>query len=527
MSDLPLIDLFETLRDWAFRNCSGMEAECARMRTIVPAAAGEQAHCRAISGYFALRDDTAQTRRVLRTLCRQIETSAHPGENVGAVEAASADAGRCVAEDAFPGGKAATGAPEKLSPAQKALLFRVCEWADQQASRRKGKPSGGREPLGESPLRLVRSLREAVPRLGDEATYRIIEALGHDMVVPSPGQHRVLFRLGQLPQSPEKAGSSVREGAARRMATLELLAHWSALTGEPVRVVGHLLQRFSGDPMAGDGDMGAGQQAGVCRARPDCAHCPLTLFCGYYRYRGQEQPAPERKSIKDWREEERPRERLAGRGAETLSDAELLAIIFRTGQSSRSAVDMARDVLEKFGGLGKLDQASLRELQTFPGIGLAKAVEIKAALELGKRLFTPGTAAGKRFTRSREVFEALKSKVISEKREHFFLLALNAKNEILRLIPISTGNLTQSLVHPREVFREAIREAAAAVILVHNHPSGDPAPSQDDRLITSRLCRAGQLLGISVLDHLIIGNDDYFSFADHDMMNDKSTGGDG
>lgn len=520
MNELTLAELYDTLRSWVLRQHPGAEAECARLRCISPVAAGDEAHRKVLSGFFECPDDTAEARRMLRTLCRQLET---PIETVDDEDAEETAPGRFVAEAASLGLKPQFGLPRVLKPNQRKLLVRVCEWADNHASQGRTEPDRIGESATVSPLRLVRSLQEAVPRLKDNAPYRILSALGHDVVVPTPGQKRVFERLGQFNFAPG------RDGSDERLDILNQLAHWSALSGDPVRVVGSMVHWFSGDRMPGNGDGGRESAAGVCRKEPDCARCLLAeRFCTFFRTGGYAVKRPEKKkSIKDWREEERPRERLAGRGAETLSDAELLAIILRTGQSSRSAVDMARDVLEQFGGLGKLDQASLRELQTFPGIGLAKAVEIKAALELGKRLFTPGTAAGKRFTRSREVFEALKSKVLSERREHFFLLALNAKNEILRLIPISTGNLTQSLVHPREVFREAIREAAAAVILVHNHPSGDPAPSQDDRLITSRLCRAGQLLGISVLDHLIIGSDDYFSFADHDMMNDKSTGGDG
>jgi len=209
---------------------------------------------------------------------------------------------------------------------------------------------------------------------------------------------------------------------------------------------------------------------------------------------------------------------LARHGAAGLGDADLLALVLRTGTGNMSAVDLARETLARFESLERLDQASFAELETVPGIGPAKAAEVKAAFELGKRVFRSPLATGRRLTSSRDVFQAMRSTLAGQMREQFLLLALNTKNEILRVLTVSIGSLTQSLVHPREVFREAIREAAASVMLIHNHPSGDPAPSRDDEVITQRLCRAGDLLGIRVLDHIIIGRDRYFSFADEGRL---------
>jgi DNA repair protein RadC len=223
--------------------------------------------------------------------------------------------------------------------------------------------------------------------------------------------------------------------------------------------------------------------------------------------------------IKNWAHEERPRERmLAG---ERLSSAELLAIILRTGTGTRSALDLGRELINKFGTLHALEKASISQLTEVPGIGPAKAIEIKAAIELGRRVVQPAADVRdglKSLGSSRDVFDMYRARYKSATQEEFLLLVLNTKNKIQREVSISVGTLNASIVHPRDVFKPALAEAAAGVVFVHNHPSGDPAPSPEDHALTRRLVEAGNILGIKVLDHVVIGAQTFFSFADNGLL---------
>ena len=227
--------------------------------------------------------------------------------------------------------------------------------------------------------------------------------------------------------------------------------------------------------------------------------------------------------IKDWPEDERPRERLLQFGVDRLSEAQLLAIILRTGDpaSKSSAVDLARGLLKDFNNdLSALSDATVAELRQTQGIGPAKACEIKAAFELGRRRMEmdDGPFRRKQFRCSEDVASYYMPKFTGEKREHFQVLMLDRKNRFMRDERISQGSLDSSVVHPREVFNKAIRESAAAIICVHNHPSGDPQPSPEDRSLTRRLVDAGETIGIPVLDHIIVGRNCYVSFKDEGWM---------
>lgn len=225
-------------------------------------------------------------------------------------------------------------------------------------------------------------------------------------------------------------------------------------------------------------------------------------------------------TIKEWPEEERPRERLAKWGAHTLSETQLLAIILITGDtaSGLSAVDLARSLLAHFETLRGIDAASVAELCAVKGIGLAKATQVKAALELGRRLMASGEQKRSQFRNGREVFAYYRPLLANVKKEIFKSVLLDSKNRIMKDVTISEGSLTASIVHPREVFQPAIRESAAAVIFVHNHPSGDPTPSREDLEITRRLVQVGELIGIKVLDHIIVGEEGYVSFVDRGLL---------
>ncbi len=224
------------------------------------------------------------------------------------------------------------------------------------------------------------------------------------------------------------------------------------------------------------------------------------------------------KGIRHWPEAERPRERLLTQGPSSLTDAQLLAILLRVGRPNASAVELGLDILHQLGGVGGLAQCGVEELCAISGIGAAKAAQLKAAVELGKRAVAAPLTTGTKITSSRDLFEHFHPALRDLRREVFKVVLLDAKHAILREATVSEGSLTLSIVHPREVFSLAVKESAAAVIFLHNHPSGDPTPSREDRLLTTRLVSAGEVLGIRVLDHLVIGDGRYVSFADQGWL---------
>jgi len=222
--------------------------------------------------------------------------------------------------------------------------------------------------------------------------------------------------------------------------------------------------------------------------------------------------------IKQWPEEERPRERLHQYGAESLSDAQLMAILLGTGDAGRSAVGVAVDLLSRYRDLREMSTAGVSEICRVPGIGKAKAARLLAAMELGKRIQAFPLKEGDLIRGSRDVFESCHPYLRDLKKEVFRVVLLNGKNRVIRTLTISEGSLTACLVHPREVFAPAIRESSPPVLLIHNHPSGDPTPSPEDIEMNKRLVQAGELIGIKVLDHLVIGDGRYLSFVDQGLM---------
>ncbi len=232
-------------------------------------------------------------------------------------------------------------------------------------------------------------------------------------------------------------------------------------------------------------------------------------------------PKPYPTSIREWPEQERPRERLLARGAGELAETELLAIILRTGggpkrvkEGGGSALDLARSLLHRFGGLRGIENAGLNELCTVHGIGPAKVAQLKAALELGRRFLAERDGECV-LSSSEEVAAYFAPRLRVRRKEIFQVALLNTKNHLLRVETVSQGSINETMVHPREVFAPALKESAASVVFVHNHPSGDPAPSEADRRLTRRLRETGDLLGIRVLDHIIVGESACYSFADH------------
>ena len=221
------------------------------------------------------------------------------------------------------------------------------------------------------------------------------------------------------------------------------------------------------------------------------------------------------RKVKDMALEERPREKMLLSGAKNLSNAELLAILLRTGTKKRNAIELANDIINKDSqGIRYLQDMSIEELCKIEGIGLSKATQIKAALELGLRIssYRPNKYKVKN---PWDIYKYYMEGLRYKQNEVFKVVLLNTKNEIITNIDVSVGTLNSSLVHPREVFKEAIRRSSNKMILIHNHPSGSVEPSNEDKNITDRLIKCGELIGIEVIDHIIIGDGLYFSFKEN------------
>ena len=216
--------------------------------------------------------------------------------------------------------------------------------------------------------------------------------------------------------------------------------------------------------------------------------------------------------IKEMPEQNRPRERFLKYGPEVLSDAELFAIILRTGTINENVIDMSNRLIAEY-GLDKLFECSLKELQKIKGIGPGKAMQILSMSELGKR-FNQSKTPLKKISCAEDVFNYFHERLKDKKEEHFYILMLNTQNNVIGDVLISKGILDASIVHPREVFKPAIKNSASKIILVHNHPSGNPNPSAEDEEITRRLKEAGEGLGIRVVDSVIIGGGEFWSFKE-------------
>lgn len=222
--------------------------------------------------------------------------------------------------------------------------------------------------------------------------------------------------------------------------------------------------------------------------------------------------------IRSWPPRERPRERLLHAGAQALSDRELLAILIGSGTRGSSAAELAGELLTRCGGSLRRIVVALNRRERVPGVGPAVSARISAALELGRRLAREGPASRPTIRGPSDVFELCAPGMRDLEQEEFRVLLLTTQHALLREVFVTRGTLDGSLVHPREVFRTAIAEGAATVILLHNHPSGDPTPSPEDKAVTRQLAEAGRILGIPVVDHVVIGDARYTSFVESGLL---------
>ena len=221
-----------------------------------------------------------------------------------------------------------------------------------------------------------------------------------------------------------------------------------------------------------------------------------------------------KKTIKDLPKVERPREKLMQYGPEKLSNSELLAILLRSGRRGENVIELANKILKRF-SKDELPNLTFNDLKDYSGLGPAKACEIVACFELGKRLLKDKKA--EIYLKPKEIWEELKD-LRDHKKEHFVIFYLDSRNQEIKREIISVGSLNANLVHPREVFEPAVKHLAAQIILAHNHPSGDPEPSEDDLEITKRLTESGKILGIEVIDHIIITKTGFISFKEKNLI---------
>jgi len=225
------------------------------------------------------------------------------------------------------------------------------------------------------------------------------------------------------------------------------------------------------------------------------------------------------KKIKDIPKGDRPRERLINGGVDKLSSEELISILFKTGTKNESVKDLSNKVLKQIDNIKQLKEVNYETLKNIKGIGEAKACSLLAAIELGKRINSKLDNINKmKVTNSNIIYDYYKDILVDKKQEYFYCVYLDTKNQIIKDKLLYIGTINESLIHPREIFKEAYLLSASGIICIHNHPSGNSNPSNNDKIITKQLKQAGDILGIRILDHIIIGKEEYFSFNDNCLM---------
>jgi len=478
-SDLQIIDGFEGLRS-AFG-----EANPGVVVAAQNGAAKKVAHSRdeILSAWFTamlgLEPESSQHRRWLRALVNEIESAKSGGARDKGLESLL-----------------------KKSPKVMEQARKVAEWCEAQGS--------GKIQLKPAPASLAAesaAWSRALPGLTGVRVWKFMEHLGRPVVVPESGVRRFFWRLGLIEMESATSAKQLQLAAAAG-------ERIHALTGFPLRELRTLLEWHTGAETRHDG-------GALCRTKPDCAPCSFKSGCAFFRFNGAAKV--ERARADDDEEEsaspsmESVREQFDRRGVENLADPELFALLFSSGNGDKN-LKIAIKLLRRFGGIRGIYHASVAELQAYEGIGEGRARQIKSALELGRRLAENPLNAGDPIAGSEDVYKAFCGRFSHIPQEHLVALMLDTKNRYMDFCIVSKGTLSGSPAHPREVFKAAIRQSASAIILMHNHPSGDPTPSSDDIAVTRTLIEAGKILGIRVLDHIILGQQSYFSFKDEGRM---------
>lgn len=377
----------------------------------------------------------------------------------------------------------------------------VSQWA--RAGESPEAAATGETLSGPEAAALARAWRRTLPGLRGLKAWRFLEHLGYPVLPPEAPVQRLLFRFGEL----EKSASRGEGGGARLTSTLQELSRLSGIEASRLR----LLLRWAAR------DLPPYRGGGWCAVRPGCARCPLQPGCLWARFRGGDGSAGSASPRNETALKEQTK-RLKSLPVEELSDAEVLALAIGGGRSDPRTVDTASVLLRRIGELPELEKSDAAELERARGIGRGTARQIKAALELGRRISTRTLKQGSKLQGSEDVWAAYGRMFRHISQEHFIVLMLDTKNRFIAHRIVSRGTLDSSAAHPREVFRDAIRASASAVILMHNHPSGDPQPSPEDRAVTRQLVEAGAILGIRVLDHIILGDERYVSLRDSGEM---------
>jgi DNA repair protein RadC len=372
------------------------------------------------------------------------------------------------------------------------------------------------------PIHAIRFLRRLVPLLDVTKAARFLAYFGYPVAIPSLPVRRWLERTGFATDGTKgedraEFATAVgrkekgRNGVDAQEKALRRLEEISAAVSSPLEEVSLVLEFFCGDHPT------APQSVSLCERDPRCAACPMAMECTYGRQqRAKPEPAPSRNLASSLLREDMPREKLARLGPGALSDAELVAILYRTGSGGRHALELATESLRRGGSLDRIASMSMEEGKHLR-VGDVRLITLKAALELGKRLSRPA-AEDLELASPPKVFQFFRPLMADLPQEQMICVILNSKLKYMRHVVVSVGHLTGTFAQPREVYREAIKDSAGAILVLHNHPSGDPTPSRDDRLVTKRLREAGTVIGIRFLDHIIIAKSGYFSFAESRLL---------
>ncbi|MBI5154035.1 DNA repair protein RadC [Candidatus Poribacteria bacterium] len=340
--------------------------------------------------------------------------------------------------------------------------------------------------------------QECEPLRGFRA-YRWLAALGFHVAIPDRGRQRVLFRLGMLER--------IAGDAANRRRAFEILREWSCRVDAPLREVDLVLGIFAGSITE------HGADSSVCLQDPSCDECPLTSYCDFYRIHAAE--GGRRPPLSDlMRAEDLPRARLRTEGAESLTDPELIAALIQPAAGAGRALESAHRLLAEAESLDRLAAMTVQELAAVEGVGTASACTLKAAIELARRVqCSLQIPRGDGFDDPFKVYACYRNRFLGAKQEEFIVVHLNGRYQPLREICISKGSIRCATVGIADVFSEAMRDRIHSIMVIHNHPSGNPEPSDDDIRLTARIREAGTLFGIALVDHLIIGANSFYSFA--------------